>query len=102
MSTTTTTAAPTTLPPPPVPAAEQFCFEQGKVFSQYARGRNTLLGFLIFALIWVLMTTILNAAAQNSISMDTYIILDVISGLLILLSYLPMMYVWSLEDLLYG
>lgn len=69
------------------------------VEANYTRMKWILIIFLGLAFWYTLAITITRAAAGDTISIDTYTVLDLISALLVLLCFLPMLYIWAIEDL---
>lgn len=69
------------------------------VEANYTRMKWILLIFLGVAFWYTVAITITRAVAGDSISIDTYTVLDLISALLVLLCFLPMLYLWAIEDL---
>lgn len=69
------------------------------VEANYTRMKWILIIFLGFTFWYTLAITITRAAAGDSIGIDTYTVLDLISALLVLLCFLPMLYLWAIEDL---
>lgn len=65
----------------------------------YTRMKWILIIFLGIAFWYTLAICITRAVAGDTISIDTYTVLDLISAFLILLSFLPMLYLWAIEDL---
>lgn len=57
-----------------------------------------LISFLALTFLYTLAICITRAVAGDSISIDTYTVLDLISALFVLLCFLPMLYLWALED----
>ncbi len=68
------------------------------VESNYTRMKWILLGFLTLTFLYALAICITRAVGADSISIDVYTVLDLVSALLVLLCFLPMLYLWALED----